>query len=190
MSTIEHLELYTERLTLKVLDESFATRVLDFFARNREFMREWNPALGGDFYTLAFHREKLRNELEMMRQGYLLRLHLFKRADSAFERVIGVVAFNNMIRGAFQSCHLGYQIDERETNQGLITEALRKAIEYGFDELKLHRVEANIMPRNARSRRVAEKLGFEAEGLAKKYLKIDGTWEDHLHYVLFNTALE
>ena len=71
-------------------------------------------------------------------------------------------------------------------NRGYITEALRCAIEYAFAQLKLHRIEANIIPRNARSRRVVEKLGFEPEGLARKYLKINGVWEDHLHFVIFN----
>ena len=103
--------------------------------------------------------------------------------------VIGDLTFNNIVRGAFQSCHLGYKIDGRQLNQGFMTEALRCAIAYVFSELKLHRIEANIMPRNARSRRVVEKLGFVQEGLARKYLKINGAWEDHFHYVLLNDAV-
>lgn len=190
MEIAAHLELRTERLALKVLDETFAGHVLDFYIRNREFMREWNPTLGADFFTLAFHREKLANELDLTREGYILRLHLFRREDRAFERVIGFVTLNNIIRGAFQSCHMGYQIDEQEINQGLITEAIRTVVAYAFDVMRLHRIEANIMPRNARSRRVAEKLGFQEEGLAKRYLKINGVWEDHLHYVMLNDALE
>ena len=59
-----------------------------------------------------------------------------------------------------------------------------------FEEIKIHRIEANIMPINIVSIKVIEKLGFENEGLAKKYLKVNGIWEDHFHYVKLNTKLE
>jgi ribosomal-protein-alanine N-acetyltransferase len=55
--------------------------------------------------------------------------------------------------------------------------------------MQLHRIEANVMPRNLRSRRVLAKLGFAEEGLARQYLKINGVWEDHIHYVMFNDDL-
>ncbi|HEX9369699.1 MAG TPA: GNAT family N-acetyltransferase [Roseiflexaceae bacterium] len=186
MKDFERLELSTDRLVLKVLTTAYARRALDFFVRNRAFLQEWSPATSDEFYTVAFHREKLQSDLELMAQGHLLRLHLFRREDTRRETVIGVVTLNNIIRGAFQSCHLGYQIAERAANQGLMTEALRRVVAYAFDELRLHRVEANVMPRNQRSRRVVRKLGFAEEGLSRKYLKINGVWEDHIHYVLLN----
>ncbi len=55
-----------------------------------------------------------------------------------------------------------------------------------FDEEGLHRIEANIMPKNSASMKVVKKLGFYDEGLAYQYLKINGTWEDHIHMVLLN----
>lgn len=187
---LDNLELHTDRLTLRVIGPPFAERVLDFYVRNREFLREWSPAPAAEFYTLAFQRERLEADLELIRRGQLLRLWLFRREDAAFATAIGSVAFNNIVRGSFQSCHLGYQIDQAAINRGLITEALRRAIAYAFDELQLHRVEANVMPRNARSRRVVEKLGFVDEGLSRKYLKINGVWEDHIHYVMLNPDVE
>jgi ribosomal-protein-alanine N-acetyltransferase len=77
-------------------------------------------------------------------------------------------------------------MDGAEINHGYITEALRRAIRFAFEDLQLHRIEANIMPKNVRSIRVVEKLGFVNEGLSRKYLKIAGVWEDHVHYVLLN----
>jgi ribosomal-protein-alanine N-acetyltransferase len=85
---------------------------------------------------------------------------------------------------------MGYKLDKDELNKGYITEALRKGIDIMFNEYGLHRIEANIMPKNSRSLRVAEKLGFYNEGLALKYLKISGRWEDHIHMVLRNEAME
>ena len=186
MQNGEHLELLTERLCLKVLGPDFAAQSLDYYTRNRAFLSEWNPIPPAEFYTFAYHEERLRAELGAMQEGRLARFWLFKRDDTAFTTAIGNLAFNNIVRGAFQSCHLGYQLDAREVNQGFMTEALDRAIAYAFDEMQLHRIEANVMPRNLRSSRVLEKLGFVEEGLAHNYLKINGVWEDHIHYVMLN----
>jgi [ribosomal protein S5]-alanine N-acetyltransferase len=90
------------------------------------------------------------------------------------------------MRGAFLSCFLGYKLDGQEINQGYMTEALKKGTEIMFQDFGLHRIEANIMPKNIRSLRVAEKAGFYNEGLSRKYLNINGKWEDHIHMVLLN----
>ncbi len=186
IQSIENLELLTDRLRLKVIGPDFAGQSLDYYARNRAFLIEWNPTPAAEFYTLPYHQERLRVELGLMKEGRLARFWLFRREDAGFTTAIGNIAFNNIVRGAFQSCHLGYQLDEREVNQGFMTEALRRAIAFAFDEMQLHRIEANVMPRNLRSRRVLEKLGFMEEGLARQYLKINRVWEDHIHYVMLN----
>jgi [ribosomal protein S5]-alanine N-acetyltransferase len=178
--------LHSDRLALRTIDQTFAARCLDYVVRNREFFEAWNPAVDKTFYTLAFQENRLRLERELRSQDRAVRLWLFRREDRAFERIVGDLAFSNIVRGAFQSCHLGYKIDGAEGSHGLMTEALARAITFAFEKLKLHRIEANIMPRNARSIRVVEKLGFVNEGLSRKYLKIAGVWEDHLHYVLLN----
>lgn len=77
-------------------------------------------------------------------------------------------------------------MDVDEINMGYITEAIQEGIDIMFHEYGLHRIEANIMPKNVRSFKVVEKLGFYNEGLAYKYLKINGKWEDHIHMVLLN----
>jgi ribosomal-protein-alanine N-acetyltransferase len=186
----DEIELRTERLVLRTIDPPFAARSLDYVVRNREFFKAWNPAVDETFYTLAFQEGRLRLDRELRAQDRAVRLWLFKREDRTFERIVGDMAFSNIVRGAFQSCHLGYKIDGAESSRGLMTEALARAIRFAFEELKLHRIEANIMPRNIRSIRVVEKLGFVDEGLSRKYLKIAGVWEDHIHYVLLNPDQE
>lgn len=178
----------TERLFLRVLDESCAEVVLQYYSRNKEFLEPWESVKSDEFYTLEFQRGILRQEMESTQNGKALRLWIFKKSEP--EKAIGVVGFNNIIRGAFDSCHLGYKLDQNEVNRGYISEAIRKGIEVMFNEYKLHRIEANIMPRNKASLRVVEKLGFYNEGLAYKYLKIAGKWEDHIHMVLRNEAME
>ncbi len=174
----------TNRLKLRTLDESEAALVCDYYSRNREFLKEWEPVRTEEFYSVSFHQELLKNEAEKMKGSNSLRLWLFSKTED--NKVIGMISFSNIVRGAFLSCHLGYSLDEKYINQGYTTEAIKEGIHIIFNEYKLHRIEANIMPRNIRSRRVCEKLGFKEEGLAKAYLKINGKWEDHIHMVLLN----
>lgn len=182
--TMEDEVFDTQRLTLKVLGESCAQAVLDYYLRNRAFLEEWEPVRSEAFYTPEYHREQLKKDLALAKNKTGLRLWIFKKGDQS--KVIGSVAFNNIVWGAFLSCHLGYKLDQNEINQGYMTEALAKGIGIMFGGYGLHRIEANILPRNKRSLRVVEKLGFYNEGLAYKYLKINGVWEDHIHMVLLN----
>ncbi len=71
-----------------------------------------------------------------------------------------------------------------------MSEAVARVADIAFNDLRLHRIEANIMPRNKRSIQVVEKNGFIYEGVSKRYLRINGNWEDHAHYVLLNEGWE
>lgn len=174
----------TERLVLKVLDKTYAGLVLDYYLRNKVFLEEWEAAKSEEFYIKLQQEEQLYKELVNIENSNSFRLWIFKKDDD--RKIIGSVAFNNIVRGAFLSCHLGYKLDKDEINNGYITEAIQKGIDIIFNQFGLHRIEANIMPKNIRSLRVVEKLGFYNEGLAYKYLKINGKWEDHMHMVLLN----
>jgi ribosomal-protein-alanine N-acetyltransferase len=174
----------TERLVLKILDKTYAELVLDYYSRNKVFLKEWEPIRAEEFYTGKYQEEQLDNALVNIANGSSFSVWIFKKEDS--NRIIGCVSFSNIVRGAFLSCHLGYKLDNSEINKGYATEAIQKGIEIMFNELGLHRIEANIMPKNKRSLRVTEKLGFYNEGVAFKYLKINGKWEDHIHMVLLN----
>ena len=174
----------TERLILKVLDQSSAQSVLDYYLRNRSFLEEWEPVRSEEFYTLAYHEVQLEKDQTLMESKSGLRLWMFKKNEE--NKIIGSIGFNNIVWGAFLSCHLGYKLDKDEINRGYMTEAIKKGINIVFDDYGLHRIEANIIPRNKQSRRAVEKLGFYNEGLACKYLKINGIWEDHIHFVLLN----
>lgn len=177
----------TERLILKVIDKNYAESVLDYYIRNKAFLEEWEPVKSEAFYTIEYHKRELDRELINIENENCLRLWIFKKDDP--EKVIGSVAFNNIVRGAFLSCFLGYKLDSCEINKGYMTEAIQKAIDVIFNEFGLHRIEANVMPKNKRSLRVLEKLGFYNEGLAYKYLRINGIWEDHIHMVMLNENL-
>jgi ribosomal-protein-alanine N-acetyltransferase len=97
-------------------------------------------------------------------------------------QVIGEVNLNNVIRGAMQSATIGYWIDREQAGHAYVAEGVVLLLQYSFEQLGLHRIEICIVPRNHRSRRVVEKLAIRDEGIAERYLEINGTWEDHVRY--------
>ncbi len=96
----------------------------------------------------------------------------------------GEINLNSIQRGPFQSAYVGYWIDEAMAGNGYTPEAFVVAARFAFEELNLHRIQAAIVPRNQASRRVAEKLKLRDEGTAKRYLEINGVWEDHVRYAM------
>lgn len=174
----------TERLVLKILDKTYARQVVDYYQRNKKFLEEWEYKKTDKFFTIEFQEKVLTKELNDMEKGTLFKVWMFEKSNP--NRVIGSVGFSNIIRGIFQSCFLGYKMDKDLINRGYMTEALESLIDIAFNKIYLHRIEANIMPKNVRSLRVAQKLGFVNEGTSKDYLKINGKWEDHIHMVLLN----
>lgn len=178
----------TERLVLKILDKTYAQLVLDYYSRNKSFLDEWEPKRNEEFYTKSYQEEQLDKDLVDIENSNSFRVWIFKKNDD--KKIIGTICFSNIVRGVFLSCFLGYKLDNNEINKGYMTEAIQKGIDIMFNEFGLHRIEANIMLKNIRSLRVVEKLRFYNEGLAYKYLNINGKWEDHIHMVRLNENME
>jgi ribosomal-protein-alanine N-acetyltransferase len=96
--------------------------------------------------------------------------------------VAGEVNLNNVIRGAMQSGTIGYWIDQRHAGHAYVAEAVVVVMQFAFEQLQLHRLEICIVPRNIRSIRIMEKLAIREEGVAERYLEINGVWEDHVRF--------
>lgn len=178
----DRLIFHTEHLQMKILDESAAAAVLDYYRRNRDFHQTWFASRPDDIFTIKQQRANLAAEFSDFQSGRAVPFWLSLQSDP--KRIIGRIAFTNIIRGCFNSCFVAYHLDQECQGAGLAREAGQAAIPIMFNDFDLHRVEANIMPANNRSIALAESLGFKLEGLSPKYLKINGKWEDHLHYVL------
>lgn len=93
---------------------------------------------------------------------------------------LGTINFSHIVGPPWQACTLGYALDHAHTGQGLMQEALRRAIAFMQRERGMHRIMANHLPRNHASAKTLAALGFEREGLARDYLQIDGRWQDHV----------
>lgn len=177
----------TDRLILRRLKLEESDLLLDYLIRNKSFLEEWEPIRDEKYYSIDSAINTIEKENISFENKLSLCLYIFNKDEN---KIIGKVSLTNIVFGPFQSCYLGYSLDKNENNRGKITEALKTLVEIAFQEYKLHRIEANIIPRNIRSKKVVTKLGFFEEGVSIKYLKINGKWEDHLHYVLLNKTVE
>jgi ribosomal-protein-alanine N-acetyltransferase len=152
--------------------------------RSREWLEPWEPLPEPTSPDPATDAEAFRARCgawERQRHfdtayGYGMFLH-----EGAF---IGEVSLGSVQRGPFQSAFVGYWVDAEHAGQGYVPEGVAVILRYGFEELGLHRIEAAIVPRNAASRRVMDKLGLREEGLAERFLQIRGVWEDHVRYAI------
>ena len=149
---------------------------------NRHHTGPWDPARDESFYTEAGQRLELDLDQRAWSAGSA---YAFAVLDaSEHDRLIGRVALANVVRGPWQNATLGYWLSEDAGGRGHATRAVRLALRFAFEHAGLHRVQPAIIPRNTRSVRLAERVGFRLEGRALRYLKINGVWEDHDIYAL------
>ncbi|WP_430388549.1 ribosomal protein S5-alanine N-acetyltransferase [Dyella sp. 20L07] len=169
--------MMTSRALVRLADASDAKRLLRYRVDNRDHLAPWEPRREASYFTLDHCIQTLAESREAVR---LDRAYPFYAFDLAGNNIVASFTFANVVRGAFQACHLGYSVAAKWQGQGLMKEVLDTALSWAFHELDLHRVMANYMPRNERSGRLLQRLGFEQEGYAKRYLQIAGVWEDHV----------
>jgi [ribosomal protein S5]-alanine N-acetyltransferase len=162
---------------IRPTDRSDLEELLALRRANREHTGPWEPVRDHGFWTRAGQALELDLDAQAWAAGTAYAFAVLDAGDR--DRLIGRVALANVVRGAWQNATLGYWIDVASGSRGYGTRAVRLALAFAFENAGLHRVQPAIIPRNARSRRVAEKAGFRLEGRAERYLYINGVWEDH-----------
>lgn len=182
MKQIE-MQYKTERTILELTNESLAKEVLDYYTRNREFLENFEPKRNSEFYTVENQLELIKSDMNLQKQDRTYRFWIRLKEN---DLIIGTVSISSIVRGAFQSAFLGYKLDYNYINKGIMTEVINEVVKIAFEVLNLHRIEANIMPKNEPSIHVVQKCGFNNEGISREYLLINGIWEDHYHFVKFN----
>lgn len=148
---------------------------------SHDFLKPWEPTWPVDALTRATFGRRLRRQAQDWREDEGYSFLVFRNED---ERLVGGLALTNVRRGVAQVATLGYWIGEPYARQGFMSGAVKLALEFAFTQLSLHRVEAACLPTNQASRGVLEKTGFTQEGYARGYLRIDGTWRDHVLYAV------
>ena len=172
------MDLTTARLVLEPMAPQHAPLLAQFFVRNEEHLRPWDPPRPRGITDVEFWSAEAQRAVEDHAEAAVARWVLLLRGDPG--RIVGRVNFTQVVRGPFQSCMLGYAIDAQCQGRGLMHEALEAALSYAFEVMRLHRVQANHLPDNLRSARLLQRLGFRVEGLARDYLYINGAWRDHV----------
>lgn len=175
--------LTSERLEIRLLEPHEAGLMVRFREENRQHLEQWEPRRPVEFFTESFWQMHLRLSVRDFRDGNSVCFVLLSCDES---EVIGVCNYTNIVRGTFQSCQLGYALSAKHQGQGMMFEALTRTNQYMFDDLRLNRIVAGYLPHNERSGTLLKRLGFEKEGYARRYLKINGKWEDHILTALIN----
>ena len=178
-------ELRSARVCCRLPEPHEAPVMVRFRKDNRAHLEPWEPRRMPEFFTEGFWQIQLRLALQDFRDGISVCFAILSPDEQG---VLGVCNYTNIVRGTFQSCHLGYALSHRHEGTGIMYEALSLTNNYMFRELGLHRIMAAYLPHNDRSGRLLERLGFEKEGFARKYLKINGCWEDHVLTALVNPS--
>ena len=176
------ISLHGRRVVLRTMNEQDYDGWYEVRTRCRDWLLKWEPRSAhashlADDQRSFVGRCAIRERERQMGTGF--GFGIFHQG-----RFVGEITLSSIQRGPLQSAFVGYWIDEAVAGQGLMPEAVVTLLQHSFESLRLHRIEINIIPRNTPSRRVVEKLGVRYEGIAERYLEIDGAWEDHARYAI------
>lgn len=170
------MRMDSKEIYLRPLETADAEALLALQLRNKDFFRKTAPTHQEDFYTLDSQLEYIKKGIQQQENDQRYGFGIFLKEN---DLLIGNIMLAGIMRGPFQSCIMGYSLDQHYNGRGYISEAVRMVIDFAFNELKLYRIEAGVMPSNTGSIRVLEKAGFTREGLSRKNIEINGKREDH-----------
>ena len=151
---------------------------------SREFLRPWEPIWPADDLTRPAFRRRLKRYQREVQEDQAYPFFIFRERDGA---LLGGLTLGMVRRGVSQAATLGYWMGAPHAGKGYMTAAVRLAVSYSFETLRLRRIEAACVPTNTASRIVLERVGFRREGYARQYLCINGTWQDHILYALLRS---
>ncbi len=180
--TVPRVRLEREKSAIRPFVRGDLEALLALRLSNRDFMAAYEADRSDAFFTRAGQAREIALDTEAWAAGAGYALAIVDRL--AGDRLIGRIALSNVVRGPWQNATMGYWVDLAANGRGHATDAVQLVCQFAFEHAGLHRVQPAIMPRNTRSRRVVEKVGFRHEGTAVRYLKIAGIWEDHDIYAL------
>lgn len=168
-------------ISLRLLTTDDTQAYLDLIQVTRVPYQAVEPLRDDEFYTLDAQTRRIQDRLKAAEEGTGYQFGIYTIKD---DLLIGQISLNNVSYGVANYADMGYFIHPDYQGGGRMTAAVKLAVAYAFRALKLNRVQAAILPTNAGSQRVLEKNGFQAEGTARKYLKINGSYQDHRIYAV------
>jgi ribosomal-protein-alanine N-acetyltransferase len=184
-----NVRLVGSRLTLRPPQPTDFAAWSEVRDQSRAFLTPWEPTWPENALSRAIFNRRLKRYADDWQRdtAYAFFLVVPAGGDQGADRLVGGLNISNIRRGVAQSGTLGYWIGEPFARRGYMSEAVGIALKFCFEVLKFHRVEAACLPTNVASRRVLGRNGFQEEGYAAGYLRINGQWCDH---VLFGLTVE
>lgn len=173
------MRIHGDLIEIRILELADTGRLHRYRLENRMFLQPFEPLQSEESYTMEATRDSIVQMEAEQERGNSYAFGIFLA-----DELIGRIRLSSIVRGPWQNANLGYAISEKLNGQGYMTEAVKLVLGFAFKEAGLHRVQAAVMPRNLGSLRVMEKNGLRLEGLAQRYLNINGVWEDHAIYAI------
>lgn len=171
------VEIVGENVLIRNFTPDDAQELLEYYLRNRDHLKEFEPLRDNSFYTYETQKEILLESYRQLMNGVGSDLGIY--IDG---KLIGKAKISNIVYGVFKSGILGYSIDKEYEGKGYMKESIKLVLEYAKEYLDLHRLEASALTTNDRSKGVLLACGFEEVGVNKKYLFINGKWSDHITF--------
>lgn len=179
--------IYADRIFLRTPQVSDFDAWSELREQSRTFLAPWEPTWPKDDLTRSAFRRRIKRYYRDIREDEAYPFFIFRAHDDA---LAGGLTLSNVRRGVTQSCSLGYWVGQPFVRQGMMSAAVRAITPFVFETLRLHRLEAACIPTNTASVRLLERVGFKKEGLARRYLRINGVWQDHNLYALLADDLD
>jgi [ribosomal protein S5]-alanine N-acetyltransferase len=162
------------RIEVKLLTPENAKELLEYYKRNREHLKQYEPTREESFYTLDVQKRDLTENYRQFLNGSSVNLGIFREG-----RFIGKIRISNIVMGVFKNAFVGYSMDKDEQGNGYMKDALKLVLDYAFENLDIHRIEATTLVDNIKSQSVLLACGFKEIGVSERYLFINGKWRDH-----------
>jgi ribosomal-protein-alanine N-acetyltransferase len=170
-------------MEIKLSSVNDALQLSQYYLNNVEHLKRWEPVKDNNYHELESWKHRLmQREVDQKEKTAAY----FSAYDESTKEIIATCNLTGITLGAFRACYMGYSVSELYQGKGKMKQLCSYVIQYAFDELQLNRIMSNYMPNNIKSENLLTGLGFEVEGKAKKYLFINGQWQDHILSSLLN----
>lgn len=166
-----------DHLVLCILHTSHAKLYHEYLIRNKTYLAPFSPKREQSYAEISEILARIPEHPHAIQHNKQISFVLI---DSHLEQIVWDIHFTGFIFGVFQACYLGFALDQHAQGNNWMYQALSHAISYVQTQSQIHRIMANHLPDNLKSARLLQRLGFEPEGYAKAYLKINGQWQDHV----------
>lgn len=174
----------TDRLYLRILDETSADKILEFYNAGKDVFSKVEPEKSSSFYTLSYQSTLASREFKAFLDGTYMRYYLFDITEP--DTIIGTVSFSYFMPMPYYSCIIGYKLLPGCCKKGYATEAVSFLTGCLFKEHKVHRIEAFCLPDNTPSINLLLRTGFEFESVARSAIRLKDGFTDHRRYVLID----